>query len=222
MIDPERYEVEEAARSGHPAHGQPAWRSFPEPTRVPRVVREVQVRRGDQPVVERDRRLLRRRRASCRDRREVRGPDLGHRSGTSTRPPCGFPAMEPLFESKGEIDIYLDLTEEMGVLYGEDGYLAQVNTALKLEEPFALPLDTKPTVRERSSTAGRKPRDSRRGSSTSRPTEVLLKGPLDPDETIRVRDRSPVRRRGTPPVRREPAQGAARDEGQGRRGDLLA
>ena len=59
-----------------------------------------------------------------------------------------IPAMEPLFESKGEIDIYLDLTEEMGVLFGEDGYLDQVNKALKLEEPFALPLDTKPTPRE--------------------------------------------------------------------------
>ncbi len=59
-----------------------------------------------------------------------------------------IPAMDPLFESKGEIDIYLDLTEEIGVLYGEDGYLAQVNAALKLEEPFALPLDTKPTPRE--------------------------------------------------------------------------
>ncbi len=59
-----------------------------------------------------------------------------------------IPAMEPLFESKGEIDIYLDLCEEIGVLYGEDGYLDQVNSALKLEDPFALPLDVKPTPRE--------------------------------------------------------------------------
>ncbi len=58
-----------------------------------------------------------------------------------------LPPMEPLFESKGEIDIYLDLTEEMGVLYGEGGYLEQVNKALGLEGEFALPLDTKPTVR---------------------------------------------------------------------------
>ena len=59
-----------------------------------------------------------------------------------------LPPMEPLFESRGEIDIYLDLTEAMGVLFGEEGYLAEVNAALGLEEPFALPLDEKPTVRE--------------------------------------------------------------------------
>ena len=34
-----------------------------------------------------------------------------------------LPPMEPLFESRGEIDIYIDLTEKMGLLHGEGGYL---------------------------------------------------------------------------------------------------
>jgi anaerobic selenocysteine-containing dehydrogenase len=59
-----------------------------------------------------------------------------------------IPPMEPLFESKGEIDIYLDLTEKIGVLYGEGGYIEHVNKALKLEDEFALPLDVKPQVRD--------------------------------------------------------------------------
>ncbi len=69
------------------------------------------------------------------------------------------PPMEPLYESRGEIDIYLDLMEKVGVLYGEHGYLYYVNEWLKLVEideeteevtpgPYALPLDQKPTVRD--------------------------------------------------------------------------
>jgi anaerobic selenocysteine-containing dehydrogenase len=58
------------------------------------------------------------------------------------------PPMEPLFESRGEIDIYLDLAERIGVLYGDDGYLSVVNKELKLTDTeFALPLDQKPEVR---------------------------------------------------------------------------
>jgi anaerobic selenocysteine-containing dehydrogenase len=59
-----------------------------------------------------------------------------------------LPPMDPLFQSKGDIDIYLDLCEAAGILYGEEGYLAQVNNQLKLEGEYALPLDQKPTVRE--------------------------------------------------------------------------
>ncbi|MEE8498464.1 MAG: molybdopterin-dependent oxidoreductase [Acidimicrobiia bacterium] len=68
----------------------------------------------------------------------------GYTDATTLR----IPPMDPMFESKGEIDIYMDLTEAIGTLYGEDGYLAQVNKALKLEGEFAIPTDTKPTVRE--------------------------------------------------------------------------
>jgi len=59
-----------------------------------------------------------------------------------------IPPMEPLFDSRGDIQIYMDLCEKADILYGEDGYLDQVNKALKLEEPNALPLDKKPTERE--------------------------------------------------------------------------
>ena len=59
-----------------------------------------------------------------------------------------IPPMAPMFESKGEIDIYLDLTEKIGTLYGEDGYIDEVNKALKLEDESALPLDVKPQVRD--------------------------------------------------------------------------
>lgn len=59
-----------------------------------------------------------------------------------------IPVMEPLGESRGEIDIYLDICEKVGVLYGKDGYLDQINKALKLKEPYQLDLNKKPTVRE--------------------------------------------------------------------------
>lgn len=58
------------------------------------------------------------------------------------------PPMEPLYDSRGDIDIYLDLCEKAGVLMGEGGYLEQVNTQLKLEGEYALPLDRKPEVRD--------------------------------------------------------------------------
>ncbi|MGQ9554979.1 MAG: molybdopterin-containing oxidoreductase family protein [Anaerolineae bacterium] len=59
-----------------------------------------------------------------------------------------IPPMQPLLQSRGEIDIYMDLCERAGILYGEGGYLDRVNKALKLEAPHVLPLDRKPTVRE--------------------------------------------------------------------------
>jgi anaerobic selenocysteine-containing dehydrogenase len=60
-----------------------------------------------------------------------------------------IPPMEPLFESKGEIDIYMDLCEKIGVLTGDEGYLSVVNSELKLTDTeYALPLDKKPEVRD--------------------------------------------------------------------------
>ena len=58
------------------------------------------------------------------------------------------PPMEPLFQSRGEIDIYMDLCEKAGILFGEGGYLHEVNEALELQAPHALPLDEKPAVRD--------------------------------------------------------------------------
>ncbi len=59
-----------------------------------------------------------------------------------------IPPMPPMFQSRGDIDIYLDLCEAAGLLFGEEGYLAQINKQLKLEGEYALPLDRKPTTRE--------------------------------------------------------------------------
>lgn len=58
-----------------------------------------------------------------------------------------LPPMPPLFQSRGEADIYLDLCEKVGVLYGEGGYIAAVNGALGLKGIHALPLGKKPEVR---------------------------------------------------------------------------
>jgi anaerobic selenocysteine-containing dehydrogenase len=59
-----------------------------------------------------------------------------------------IPPMKPLYQSRGEIDIYLDLCEKAGILYGDEGYLEEVNKALKLKDPYKLTLNKKPTVRE--------------------------------------------------------------------------
>ncbi|MBC8514913.1 molybdopterin-dependent oxidoreductase [bacterium] len=59
-----------------------------------------------------------------------------------------IPPMEPIFDTRSEIEIYLDLCERLGVLNGEKGYLALVNKNLKLKPPYTLPLDKKPTPRE--------------------------------------------------------------------------
>ncbi len=59
-----------------------------------------------------------------------------------------IPPMKPLYQSRGDIDIYLDLTEKAGILYGKGGYLDQVNKALKLKDPYKLDLNTKPAVRD--------------------------------------------------------------------------
>lgn len=67
-----------------------------------------------------------------------------YKEATSLR----LPPMEPLFQSKGDIEIYLDLCEKAGILYGKGGYLDVLNNALKLKEPYALDLNAKPKVRE--------------------------------------------------------------------------
>jgi anaerobic selenocysteine-containing dehydrogenase len=59
-----------------------------------------------------------------------------------------IPPIEPLFQSRGEIDIYLDLCEKAGILYGDEGYLSVVNKELKLKDSYALDLNTKPAVRD--------------------------------------------------------------------------
>jgi hypothetical protein len=53
------------------------------------------------------------------------------------------PPIEPLFDSRGEIEIYLDLCEKAGILYGEGGYLDHLNKALNLKDPYTLDLTKK-------------------------------------------------------------------------------
>jgi anaerobic selenocysteine-containing dehydrogenase len=58
-----------------------------------------------------------------------------------------LPPMDPLFDSRGDIDIYLDLCEKAGILFGEGGYLDELNGELKLEDPYKLNINKKPAVR---------------------------------------------------------------------------
>ncbi len=59
-----------------------------------------------------------------------------------------LPVMDPLYQSRGELDIYLDLCEKAGLLYGKNGFLDRLNTELGLKDANALDITKKPTVRE--------------------------------------------------------------------------
>ncbi|MEE8353395.1 MAG: molybdopterin-dependent oxidoreductase [Dehalococcoidales bacterium] len=59
-----------------------------------------------------------------------------------------MPPIPPLYQSRGEIDIYLDLCEKAGILYGGDGYIAKVNSELKLTGANVLDLNSRPDVRD--------------------------------------------------------------------------
>ena len=59
-----------------------------------------------------------------------------------------LPVMEPLFQSRGDFQIYLDLTEKAGLLLGKGGFLEQLNAQLGLKDANALDINTKPTVRD--------------------------------------------------------------------------
>ncbi|MBI4303124.1 MAG: molybdopterin-dependent oxidoreductase [Chloroflexi bacterium] len=59
-----------------------------------------------------------------------------------------IPPIPPLYQSRGDIDIYIDLCEKAEILYGQGGYLDQLNSELKLKDTYKLDLNTKPTVRD--------------------------------------------------------------------------
>lgn len=59
-----------------------------------------------------------------------------------------LPIMEPLGQSRGEIDIYLDLCEKAGVLFGKEGFLDRLNGVLGLNDANKLDINTKPKVRD--------------------------------------------------------------------------
>ena len=59
-----------------------------------------------------------------------------------------LPPMKPLYKSKGDIDIYLALSEKAGILYGEGGYIDKLNSELKFKDDFKLDLNTMPNVED--------------------------------------------------------------------------
>lgn len=92
-----------------------------------------------------------------------------------------LPPMDPLFESKGEIDIYLDLTEKLGRLSGEGGYIGHVNGALGLADTeFAIPDGTRPEVRDIFDRWARAQGLS--GIDYFEQNGVWVKGPLSPSQ----------------------------------------
>ncbi|MFZ3062199.1 MAG: molybdopterin dinucleotide binding domain-containing protein [Actinomycetota bacterium] len=59
-----------------------------------------------------------------------------------------LPPMKPLFKTRGEIDIYIDLSEKAGILYGKGAYIDVLNAELKLKDPYKLDVNKKPNVRD--------------------------------------------------------------------------
>ncbi len=59
-----------------------------------------------------------------------------------------MPPIDPMYQSRSEVDIYLDICERAGILFGEHGYLEAVNHHLKLKEGFHIPTEEKPTAVE--------------------------------------------------------------------------
>ncbi|MBI2937578.1 MAG: molybdopterin-dependent oxidoreductase [Thaumarchaeota archaeon] len=58
------------------------------------------------------------------------------------------PPMRPQFQSRADIDIYIDLCERAGFLYGKDGYIDKLNGSLGLKDPYKMDLDKKPDARD--------------------------------------------------------------------------
>ena len=70
------------------------------------------------------------------------GPKTMYTKGASVRQPV----MAPLGESRGEIEILIDLCGRLGKLTGEAGFVARLNEYLELAEPNLLPVDEAPTT----------------------------------------------------------------------------
>lgn len=64
--------------------------------------------------------------------------------GTTLR----VPPIPPLFQSRGDLDIYLGICEKAGILYGKGGYIDQLNIQLKISDNYRLDLNTMPEVRD--------------------------------------------------------------------------
>ena len=59
-----------------------------------------------------------------------------------------FPVTNPLYESRPDLDIYIDLCEKLGVLYGTGGFIDKIHGELGITDANKLDLTKKPTSRE--------------------------------------------------------------------------
>ena len=61
------------------------------------------------------------------------------------------PPVPPLYESKSEIEVYIDIAEAVGALYGDKGYISEINKQLKLsgeDYDYRLDVNKKPSPEE--------------------------------------------------------------------------
>ncbi|MBI4497249.1 MAG: molybdopterin-dependent oxidoreductase, partial [Chloroflexi bacterium] len=58
------------------------------------------------------------------------------------------PVMDPLYQSQGDLDIYLGLCEKAGLLFGQGGFLDRLNSELGLKDPYKVSVTTKATARD--------------------------------------------------------------------------
>jgi anaerobic selenocysteine-containing dehydrogenase len=105
------------------------------------------------------------------------GP-LGATDGYVDAVALRLPVMEPLGESRSELEIYLDLAERIGVL---DAYLEALNKELGLKAPYVLTPGRKPTPREVFDLWA-KSQGVAEGLAYFEKHGVLVKGRLTPDK----------------------------------------
>lgn len=59
-----------------------------------------------------------------------------------------LPVTDPLYKSRPDLDIYIDLAEKMGILYGKDGFIDKIHGELTITDANKLDINTKPTTRQ--------------------------------------------------------------------------
>jgi len=116
-----------------------------------------------------------------------------------------IPIMEPLGESRSELEIYLDLAERVGVL---NAYLEALNKGLGLKPPNVLAPGRKPTPREvfelwaKSQGVGG-------GAGLLREDRSAGQGPARPGQDLRLRPEASLRGHPPPAIWRIPPADAA-------------
>ncbi|MBT4125551.1 MAG: molybdopterin-dependent oxidoreductase [Chloroflexi bacterium] len=90
------------------------------------------------------------------------------------------PPMDPLFESRGDIQIYLDLCEKAGILTGEGGYLDEINKKLKIDDANKIPIDRKPSGERELFDRWAKSEGYEKGVEFFETESVNITGPVSP------------------------------------------